>query len=107
MLVTSNNSGGTWGAIVNVSNTPGASINPSVATSANGQFVDVTWQDTPGSGDIFYARLTNVGATLGPQINLSNNTGASDDHQLLAEGSNVYVVWVDKTTEVVAADLLH
>ena len=75
-----------------------SSINASVATSADGQFVDVAWVDTPGSGDIFYARLTNFGATLGPQINLSNNRGASEDYQLLREGSNVYVVWRDKTT---------
>jgi hypothetical protein len=99
MLVASNNSGRTWGPEINVSNTPGAaSINASVATSANGQFVDVAWVDTPGSGDILYARLTNFGATLGPQINLSNNRGASEDYQLLREGPNVYVVWIDKTT---------
>ena len=64
MLAASHDSGGTWGAEVNVSNTPGASTNARVATSADGQFVHVTWQDTPGNGDIFYARLTNVGGTL-------------------------------------------
>jgi hypothetical protein len=105
MLVASNNSGRTWGPEINVSNTPGAaSINASVATSANGQFVDVAWVDTPGSGDILYARLTNFGATLGPQINLSNNRGASEDYQLLREGPNVYVVWRDKTTATIGGE---
>jgi uncharacterized cupin superfamily protein len=104
MLAASHNNGGTWGAEINVSNTPGASTNARVATSADGQFVYVIWQDTPGNGDIFYARLTNFGGTLEPSINLSNTSGRSctdpdcDDHQLLAEGSNVYVVWVDYTT---------
>jgi hypothetical protein len=98
MLVASHDGGETWGAIVNVSNTPGAFTDPRVATSANGQYVHVTWQDTPGNGDIFYARSTNRGETFETSINLSNTSGRSDDHQLLAEGSNVYVVWVDYTT---------
>jgi hypothetical protein len=98
MLAASHDGGETWGEIVNVSNTPGASTDPRVATSANGENVHVTWQDTPGNGDIFYARSTNGGQTFETSINLSNTSGRSDDHQLLAEGSNVYVVWVDYTT---------
>ena len=97
MLAASHDGGENWEEIVKVSNTPGASTNPSVATSADGQFVHVTWQDTPGNGDIFYARSIDGGATFA-QTNLSNTSGRSDDHQLVAEGSNVYVVWVDYTT---------
>ncbi len=78
MLAASNNGGGTWGAIVNVSNTPGASTDPRVATSADGRIVHVTWQDTPGNGDIFYARSKNDGGAFGPQINLSNTPGPSE-----------------------------
>ena len=103
MLAASHNGGGTWGAIVNVSNTPGASTDPRVATSANGEIVHVTWHDTPGNGDIFYARSTNGGGAFPTQINLSNTPGPSDEdpstYQLLTEGSNVYVVWVDYTTK--------
>ena len=98
MLAASHDGGETWEEIVNVSNTPGASTNPRVATSADGQFVHVTWQDTPGNGDIFYARSTNGGESFETSRNLSNTPGRSNDHQLLAEGSNVYVVWVDYTT---------
>ena len=98
MLAASHDGGETWEEIVNVSNTPGVSTNPSVASSANGQYVHVTWEDTPGNGDIFYARSINHGDTFGAPINLSNTPGRSNDHQLLAEGSNVYVVWVDYTT---------
>jgi hypothetical protein len=98
MLAASHDGGETWEEIVNVSNTPGASTDPSVATSANGENVHVTWQDSPGNGDIFYARSTNGGESFGTSINLRNTSGRSNDHQLLAEGSNVYVVWVDYTT---------
>ena len=97
MLAASHNGGGTWGAIVNVSNTPGASTDPRVAISEDGS-VHVTWQDTPGNGDIFYARSTNGGVSFRASINLSNTSGPSNDHQLLTEGPNVYVVWVDYTT---------
>jgi hypothetical protein len=97
MLAASHDGGETWGEIVTVSNTPGASTDPRVAISEDGS-VHVTWHDTPGNGDIFYARSTDGGETFGAPINLSNTSEGSDDHQLLAEGSNVYVVWVDQTT---------
>ena len=81
---------------------------PRVATSSNGQFVHVAWQDnTPGNDEIFYSRSTTEGNTwnggttanpVGPPINLSNTPRASNDHQLVAEGAKVYVVWVDYTT---------
>ena len=97
MLVASSDSGGTWGPEINVSNTPGASTDPRVAISGDGSVI-VTWQDTPGNGDIFYAKSRDGGASFGASINLSNTSGLSNDHQLLTEGSNVYVVWVDYTT---------
>ncbi len=40
----------------------------------------------------------NGGSPAGPPTNLSNTPQASNDHQLVAEGTNVYVVWVDFTT---------
>jgi hypothetical protein len=103
MLAASHNGGGTWGAIVNVSNTPGASTDPRVAISENDGSVHVTWQeDISGKGDIFYAKSTNTntngGMAFTAPINLSNTSGDSNDHQLVVEGSNVYVVWVDYTT---------
>ncbi len=36
--------------------------------------------------------------TFTASINLSNTSGDSNDYQLLTEGPNVYVVWVDYTT---------
>jgi hypothetical protein len=64
---------------------------------------------TPGNDEIFYSRSTNGGETfnggttstnpVGPSRNLrSTPPRASNDHQLVAEGNNVYVVWVDYTT---------
>ncbi len=101
----SHDGGETFGEILNLSNNAGNSVNPRVATSSDGQFVHVTWQDnTPGNEEVFYSRSTNGGETfnggspVGTPRNLSNTPRASNDHELLAEGSNVYIVWVDYTT---------
>jgi len=94
-----------FGAILDLSNAnAGRSTEARVATSSDGQFVHVTWQDnTPGNDEIFYSRSTDSGATfnegspVGNPTNLSNTPQASNDHQLVVEGANVYVVWVDFT----------
>lgn len=106
MFRASHDGGETFGEILNLSNNAGASVDPRVATSSNGQFVHVTWQDnTPGNEEIFYSRSTdggetfNGGSPVGTPTNLSNTPQASFDHQLVTEGTNVYVVWVDCTTD--------
>jgi hypothetical protein len=105
MFRASHDGGETFGEILNLSNNDGDSIDPKVATSSDGQFVHVTWQDdTPGNDEIFYSRSTDSGETfnggspVGTPTNLSNTRRASNDHQLVTEGDNVYVVWVDFTT---------
>jgi len=102
----SHDGGETFGDILNLSNSARNSIDPRVATSASGDFVHVTWQESRSSGndEIFYSRSTNGGESfnaptgVGTPKNLSNTPRASNDHQLVAEGANVYVVWVDYTT---------
>jgi hypothetical protein len=105
MFSASHDGGDTWSEKLNLSNNAGVSREPRVATSSDGQFVHVAWQDnTRGNDEIFYSRSTNGGDTfnggspVGSPINLSNTRGASNDHQLVAEGSSVYVCWVDYTT---------
>ncbi|HEU4445335.1 MAG TPA: hypothetical protein VFR94_11740 [Nitrososphaeraceae archaeon] len=94
-----------FGDILNLSNNAGRSTEARVATSSDGTFVHVAWQDnTSGNDEILYQRSTNGGETfnggspIGSPINLSNTSGISNDHQLVAEGTNVYVVWVDFTS---------
>jgi hypothetical protein len=106
MFRASHDGGETFGEILNLSNNAGNSFDPRVATSSDGQFVHVTWEDnTTGNIEIFYSRSTdggetfNDGSPVGTPTNLSNTPEASFDHQLVAEGPNVYVVWVDCTTD--------
>jgi hypothetical protein len=105
MFSASHDGGDTWSEKLNLSNNAGVSREPRVATPSDGQSVHVAWQDnTPGNDEIFYSRSTdggetfNGGSPVGPPINLSNTRRASNDHQLVTEGTNVYLVWVDYTT---------
>jgi hypothetical protein len=57
----------------------------------------VVWTDeTTGDGDIYFKRSIDSGATFSnTTINLSNNTGSSENPQIAVFGNNVYVVWRD------------
>jgi hypothetical protein len=96
-----------YGPILNLSNNPGTSREPRVATSSNGEFVQVAWQDnTPGNDEIFVSTSADFGDTfnggtpgspVGNPRNVSNTRGASNDLQLVTEGAHVYIVFVDFT----------
>jgi hypothetical protein len=95
-----------YGPILNLSHNPGTSREPRVATSSDGVFVQVAWQDnTPGDDEIFVSTSADSGATFnegslgspGDPRNVSNTRGASNDLQLVTEGAHVYIVFVDFT----------
>ena len=97
MFSASHDGGDTWSEKYNLSNNAGVSREPRVDTSSDGVHVHVAWQDnTRGNYEIFYSRSINEGdnfnggSPVGSPRNLSNTRGASNDHQLVAEGSNVY-----------------
>jgi hypothetical protein len=95
-----------FGDILNLSNAnTGRGTEARVATSSDCQFIHATWQDnTPGNDEIVYSRSIDFGVTfngenpVGNPTNLSNTPQASNDHVLVTEGTNVYVVWVDFAT---------
>ena len=85
-----------FGPPINLSNNPGTSLFPQIATSGNNVYV--TWHDnTPGNNDIFFRASNNNGASFITPINLSNNTGGSSNPQIATSGNNVYVTWQDNT----------
>ncbi len=90
------NNGATFSAPVNLSNNAGSSTNPRIL--ALGTNVYLIWSDdTPGNLDVFFTRSTDGGATFGPVMNLSSDTGTSANPELAVSGSSVYVVWQDDT----------
>jgi hypothetical protein len=90
--------GGTFGAIINLSDNAGDSMESAIAVSGNN--VHVVWQDntTDPVGDIFYRRSTDGGATFTELIkNLSNNVGSSLTPSIAVLGNSVHVAWEDNT----------
>ena len=81
----------------------GLSLLPKIAASQDSNNVYVVWVDnSPGKNyDILFKQSTDGGATFGDTINLSDNEGLSFFPRILAipGSNNVYVVWVDKSSE--------
>lgn len=89
--------GGNWSTPYNVSNNPEDSTAPSVAVDGQG-IVHVAWQqDVSGTPDIFYSSRA-VDGTWATPVNVSNNSGESDNPSLAVDAQrNVHLVWFDKT----------
>jgi len=86
---------------INLSNTAGKSLVPSVAASENN--VHVVWtDDIQGNREILYRRSTDGGASFGGTVNLSNTARRSYRATVAAPMINVpqqdvYVMWTDET----------
>lgn len=86
--------GQNFGTKANVSADADSSLNGSVASS--GSNVYVAWESASGSPpDVYFKRSTDGGATFGDVVNVSANAGWSQYPIVAAEGSNVYVLWLD------------
>ncbi len=100
----STNNGVTWSpsisqSALNLSSDPGIAIEPQVAASGNGVYV--SWRDsTLGNSQIFFKASNTNGASFGPLLNLSSDTGTAYNAHVAATGSNVYAVWSDTTPGV-------
>ena len=81
----------------NLSDTPGISVRPQIAVS--GSNVYVAWEDlTDGDADILLRVSTDGGSSFGSIINMSSNTGTSDNPKIVASGNDIHVAWQDTTT---------
>jgi hypothetical protein len=96
-LKVSTDNGSTFGNIINVSSSPTFSAYPEIAVS--GSNVYVVWIERAANSDfdILFRSSNDNGVTFGPTINLSDNSGRSQDVQIAVSGSNVYVAWRDNT----------
>jgi hypothetical protein len=94
----------TFGKEINLSNNPGFSEHPQIATSGNNIYV--VWIDNSPSTDssseaaaaknkkIMFRKSADNGNTFGETITLSNVPAAdSFNQEIAAAGNNVYVVW--------------
>jgi hypothetical protein len=67
--------------------------------AGSGNYVYVVWWDNKTENwEVFFARSTDNGRTFEQPLNLSNNTGRSENAQIFALEENVYVTWWDNST---------
>jgi hypothetical protein len=92
--------GVTFSPPVNISNNAGDSLTPRIAESDGVLYV--VWSDktggTSGKYDIRFSKSSNMGDDWDASVKLSSNSGDSITPAIAASGSDVYVVWSDKTS---------
>ncbi|MCP3137320.1 sialidase family protein [Pyxidicoccus xibeiensis] len=96
LLRRSPDAGATFGAVVNVSNTPGDSRDPQLVVRDSRVFV--AWHDqAPDSmgPEVFLALSTNGGATFGPAVRVTHTEVQALDVRLVAAGTGVRLVWTE------------
>ena len=95
----STDNGETFDDAINISNNTGNSYFSRVSSYDNNVYV--TWADnTQGNYDIFFTRSTDNGKTFEKAINLSNNTGDSDNSNLLFTRDKIFVTWIQAISEI-------
>ncbi len=89
----STDSGVSWGANINLTNTIEGSSYPSVAVS--GLIVHVVWMEYTwyDNEEIHYKCSTDAGVNWGADVRLTNNTATSALPSVAVSGSVVHVVW--------------
>src|SRR5690242_21352148 len=68
---------------------------PRIGVSADSSHIYVIWVDqTLLNRDVFFRRSIDSGATFGPVLNLSNQSGGAIDPQITTSGNKiVYIAW--------------
>jgi hypothetical protein len=92
----STNNGKNWGKRKRLTRNAGLSESPAIAVM--GDNIHVVWSDnTAGNDEILYRRSRNNGTTWRKIKNLTKNAGNSTEPSIAVLGSDVHVVWSDRT----------
>jgi S1-C subfamily serine protease len=96
-FIKSTDGGNTFSKPLNLSNDPGLSYLPRIATNGKNN-VYVVWTDnSPGNYNILFTRSLDSGASFDKPIILSNLKGVSNFPNIAASGNDtMYVVWSHK-----------
>jgi len=95
----SNNFGANF-VFVKITANAGASMYPSVACRASGQYVYLVWQDTtPGNSEIYFRRSINYGVSWAAAVRMTVTSGVSAYPRVACSSTGVRVdlVWQDNT----------
>ncbi len=91
--------GGSWSAPVNLSNNPGLSFHPQVATWSGDVFLsyhDNSPDPASTNYEVYYTRRPSGGAWTAP-VNISNNNGNSRYSKIILDPSRIHLLWNDNT----------
>ena len=95
-FIKSTDGGNTFSKPLNLSNDPGLSYLPRIATDGKNS-VYVVWTDnSPGNYNILFRKSGDGGASFDKPIILDDLKGVSNFPSIIASGNNVYVVWSHK-----------
>jgi len=97
ILLATSHDGGSSFEITNLSNTPGGSQNPRIATSGNNVYV--IWTETQQPRNIFLAVSTDGGVTFNEPVNVSNTENLSGYAAIQPYENTVHVLWREISTE--------
>jgi len=87
----STDAGTTWSADTRLTNAPGWSIHPAVATDrAN---VHVAWMDLRANSEVYFLRSTDFGSTWQPEYRLTNTPELSQVPAIASRDGYVHLVW--------------
>ena len=90
----STDGGATWQATERLTNALYWAVDPAIAVV--GSNIYVVWEECISGGSaIFFKKSTDGGATWQPTKRLTNTTGPTIKPALAANGSNIYVVWLE------------
>jgi hypothetical protein len=94
----SSDNGASWSQAVNISSSDGYSEYPDIAVDNAGN-IGVFWGDnTSGISEIYFKRSTDGGTSWSQAVNISGNSGYSDQPDAVVDDSgNIDVVWYDST----------
>ncbi len=92
----SNNNGTSFASTLVFGNSAGIVLTPTVAASSSNVYI--AWTNSTSSNDeVLLVSSSDNGVTFRNILNLSNNSGFSDDPVVAGVGNNVYVAWQDDT----------
>jgi len=95
----SNDGGDTFGDPVNLSNNPGFSEHPQIASV--GDNIYIAWvDDSSGERKVMFSKSPDSGKTFSENIMVAQNTIGPHHAELAAKGKNVYIVWNGFDTEI-------
>lgn len=95
----STDNGAHWEAIQRISDAPGRSEDPAIAT--DGLRIHLVWNDNRGGiMQSFYRRSTDAGATWGPETRLSFSTVMAYSPMVALNDAHVEVVWEDRRSGI-------